>query len=113
VLRGALPISGLFDLQPLLATQINSWMNLDEQAARRNSPQAHFPCQGPEIVVSYGALESAEFARQSQEYLEAWQARGLPGRFMAAPGRNHFDVVLQLGEPGTPLYRAALQLLGL
>jgi len=32
---------------------------------------------------------------------------------MAAPGRNHFDVVLQLGEPGTPLYRAALQLLGL
>ncbi|MEQ9724702.1 alpha/beta hydrolase [Pseudomonas sp. WHRI 8822A] len=113
VLRGALPISGLFDLQPLLATQINSWMNLDEQAARRNSPQAHFPCQGPEIVVSYGALESAEFARQSQEYLEAWQARGLPGRFVAAPGRNHFDVVLQLGEPGTPLYRAALQLLGL
>lgn len=113
VLRGALPISGLFDLQPLLETHINAWMNLDEQSARRNSPHFHLPQQATELVVSYGALESAEFARQSHDYLEAWQARGLPGRFVAAPGRNHFDVVLQLGEPGTPLYRAALQLLGL
>ncbi len=113
VLRGALPISGLFDLQPLLETHINAWMNLDEQSARRNSPHFHLPQQATELVVSYGALESAEFARQSHDYLEAWQARGLSGRFVAAPGRNHFDVVLQLGEPGTPLYRAVLQLLGL
>lgn len=113
VLHGALPISGLFDLQPLLETHINAWMNLDEQSARRNSPHFHLPQQAIELVVSYGALESAEFARQSHDYLEAWQARGLPGRFVAAPGRNHFDVVLQLGEPGTPLYLAALQLLGL
>lgn len=113
VLHGALPISGLFDLQPLLETHINAWMNLDEQSARRNSPHFHLPQQATELVVSYGALESAEFARQSHDYLEAWQAGGLPGRFVAAPGRNHFDVVLQLGEPGTPLYRAALQLLGL
>lgn len=113
VLHGALPISGLFDLQPLLETHINAWMNLDEQSARRNSPHFHLPQQATELVVSYGALESAEFARQSHDYLEAWQARGLSGRFVAAPGRNHFDVVLQLGEPGTPLYRAVLQLLGL
>lgn len=113
VLHGALPISGLFDLLPLLETHINAWMNLDEVSARRNSPHFHLPQQATELVVSYGALESAEFARQSHEYLEAWQAKGLPGRFVAAPGRNHFDVVLQLGEPDTPLYRAALQLLGL
>ena len=113
VLHGALPVSGLFDLQPLLETHINAWMGLDEQSARRNSPHFQLPQQATELVVSYGALESAEFARQSHDYLEAWQARGLPGRFVAARGRNHFDVVLQLGEPGTPLYRAALQLLRL
>lgn len=113
VLHGALPISGLFDLQPLRATHINDWMSLDAAAARRNSPQFHLPAQGPQLVVSFGALESAEFARQSHEFLGAWHQQGLPGRFVAAPGRNHFDVVLQLGEPGTPLYNAALQLLGL
>lgn len=113
VLHGALPISGLFDLQPLLSTHINAWMSLDETAARRNSPQFHLPAQGPDLVVSFGALETEEFARQSHVFLGAWQQRGLPGRFVAAPGRNHFDVVLQLGEPGTPLYNAALQLLDL
>lgn len=113
VLHGALPISGLFDLQPLRATHINEWMKLDETAAQRNSPQCHLPTQRTELVVSFGALETEEFARQSHVFLGAWQQQGLPGRFVPAPGRNHFDVVLQLGEPGTPLYNAVLQLLGL
>ncbi|MNF61095.1 Carboxylesterase NlhH [compost metagenome] len=113
VLRGALPISGLFDLRPLLDTHINGWMAMDDAAARRNSPAFHLPTRGAELVISYGALETAEFARQSHEFLDAWTARGLPGRFVEAPGRNHFDVVLELGQPGTPLYRAALELMGL
>ena len=33
--------------------------------------------------------------------------------FVEAPGRNHFDVVLELGQPGTPLYRAVVELMGL
>lgn len=113
VLRGALPISGLFDLHPLLQTHINGWMGMDEVAARRNSPAFHLPIRNAELVISYGALETAEFARQSHEYLDAWTARGLPGRFVEAPGRNHFDVVLELGQPGTPLYRAVSELMGL
>ncbi len=113
VLHGALPISGLFDLQPLLATHINAWMHLDETSAWRNSPQFHLPAHGTPLSVSYGALESDELARQSREFLDAWRGRGFAGQRVEAPGRNHFDVVLQLGEPGTPLYQAARHLLGL
>ncbi|SEJ81462.1 arylformamidase [Pseudomonas linyingensis] len=113
VLRGALPVSGLFDLCPLLDTHINGWMQLDEAAAWRNSPQFSQPVAAGELVVAYGALETAEFARQSANYLRAWRSRGLPGRLLAVPERNHFDVVLELGQPGTPLYRALLQLMGL
>lgn len=64
-------------------------------------------------MISHGALETAEFARQSREFLEAWTAHGLPGCFVEAPGKNHFDVVLELGQPGTPLYRAVCELMGL
>ncbi|MNE97243.1 hypothetical protein D3C80_1955590 [compost metagenome] len=64
-------------------------------------------------MVAYGALETAEFARQSADYLAAWRSRGLSARLLAVPERNHFDVVLELGQPGTPLYRALLQLMGL
>ncbi|MBT8766915.1 alpha/beta hydrolase [Metapseudomonas boanensis] len=113
VLRGALPISGLFDLRPLLLTHINGWMNLDEAAAIRNSPAFQLPAEGGELVVSYGALETEEFARQSEEYLAAWTSQGLPGHLVATPGKNHFDVVLELGQAGTPLYQAAIELMGL
>ncbi|MDH4608784.1 alpha/beta hydrolase [Pseudomonas sp. BN102] len=113
VLCGALPISGLFDLRPLLDTHINGWMGMDEEAARRNSPAFHLPTQKAELVISYGARETAEFARQSHEFLDAWTARGLPGRFVEAPGRNHFDVVLELGQQGTPLYQSVLRLMEL
>jgi arylformamidase len=88
-------------------------MGMDEAAARRNSPACHLPTQATELVISYGALETAEFARQSHEFLNAWTARGLPGRFVEAPGKNHFDVVLELGQPGAPLYGAVVELMGL
>lgn len=113
VLRGALPISGLFDLHPLLPTHINAWMNLDDELAQRNSPLFHLPQSAGELVVSYGALETAEFSRQSQSYLAAWRECGLPGRFVETPEKNHFDVVLELGQVGTPLYGAVLQLMGI
>ncbi|MDF0730118.1 alpha/beta hydrolase [Pseudomonas entomophila] len=113
LLRGALPISGLFDLRPLLQTHINGWMQLDEAAAQRNSPALQPLQPGVELVISHGMLETAEFARQSQHYLATWAAQGLPGRFVETPGKNHFDVVLELGQPGAPLYRALVELMGL
>ena len=60
--RSVLTLSGLFDLQPLLATHINDWMRLDDTAAIRNSPRfllpdasTHAQCQ---LCVSCGEFES-------------------------------------------------------
>ena len=113
----AFPLSGLFDLQPLLHTHINSWMQLDDAAAMRNSPRfvlpdssTHSQCQ---LRVSCGEFESREFHRQSQEYLAAWQARCLPGQWLEAPGTNHFDLPLQLADPQSIVHQTALQLMGL
>ena len=110
-------LSGLFDLQPLLATHINSWMQLDDAAAIRNSPRfllpdasTHGQCQ---LRVSCGEFESHEFKRQSREYLAAWQARCLSGQWVEAPATNHFDLPLQLADPQSTIHRAALQLMGL
>lgn len=115
--RSVLTLSGLFDLQPLLTTHINGWMQLDDAAAIRNSPRfllpdasTHAQCQ---LHVSCGEFESQEFKRQSRDYLAAWQARCLPGQWVAAPATNHFDLPLQLADPQSTIHRAALQLMGL
>ncbi|WP_407716205.1 alpha/beta hydrolase [Comamonas testosteroni] len=115
--RSVLTLSGLFDLQPLLTTHINDWMQLDDAAALRNSPRfllpdasTHAQCQ---LHVSCGEFESHEFKRQSRDYLAAWQARCLPGQWVEAPATNHFDLPLQLADPQSTIHRAALQLMGL
>ena len=113
----AFPLSGLFDLQPLLHTHINGWMQLDDAAAKRNSPRfllpdstTHRHCQ---LRVACGEFESREFHRQSREYLAAWQARCLPGQWVEAPATNHFDLPLQLADPQSVVHQTALQLMGL
>ena len=113
----ALALSGLFDLQPLLSTHINGWMQLDDAAALRNSPRfllpdtsTHAHCQ---LRVACGEFESREFHRQSREYLAAWQARCLPGAWLEVPGTNHFDLPLQLADPQSVLNQTALQLMRL
>lgn len=111
--KGALLLSGLYDLTPLVHTHINQWMRMSHDDAVRNSPDRIAPAHGCPILVSYGDNETDEFKRQSDDYLQAWQARGHPGRRVRVPGLNHFDIVLELGRPGSPLAGAVLKQMGL
>jgi len=113
VVRGAAPLSGLFDLRPLVHTHINEWMRMSDADAIRNSPALHLPQAGCPLVVSYGESETDEFKRQSDDYLAAWRARGFPGRYVPMPGTNHFDIVLTLNDPNSPLTQAIFEQMGL
>ncbi|WMD18747.1 alpha/beta hydrolase [Achromobacter seleniivolatilans] len=113
VIRGAAPLSGLFDLRPLVHTHINEWMRLNEASAIRNSPALQLPQTGCPLVVSYGESETAEFKRQSDDYLAAWRERGFPGQYVPMPGTNHYDIVLTLNDPDSPLTRAIFEQMGL
>ncbi|MNK24762.1 Carboxylesterase NlhH [compost metagenome] len=113
VIRGAAPLSGLFDLRPVVHTHINEWMRMTEADAIRNSPALHLPQTGCPLVVSYGESETDEFKRQSDDYLAAWRERGFPGQYVAMPGTNHYDIVLTLNDPHSPLTRAIFDQMGL
>jgi arylformamidase len=83
--------------------------------ARRNSPIHLIPkkplmskaSRAPRLFASYGGLETSEFMRQTQAYAAEWAAAGHDALVVAQPGRNHFDVMWALGDPGEPLCRAA------
>lgn len=113
VIRGAAPLSGLFDLRPLVHTHINEWMRMSEADAIRNSPALQLPQTGCPLLVSYGETETDEFKRQSDDYLAAWRERGFPGRYVPMPGTNHYDIVLSLNDPNSPLTRAIFEQMGL
>ena len=107
--HGAILLSGLYDLEPIRLSHVNAWMRLDEATAWRNSPLRHIPSPPrPRLLLAYGADETSEFKRQTEEYAAAWTAAGGEARVLPQPGHNHFTVAAALGDPADPLCRAAV-----
>lgn len=104
LVHAALPISGVFELEPLLATSIGTGLNLDAAGARALSPR-FLPSPGRPIHCLVGGAESGEFIRQSRDMAEAWA-----GSFEAAPGADHFTVIAPLADPESALVARAGQL---
>lgn len=113
VVKSALAVSGIFDLQPLVHTAINDALGLDIESARRNSPALLEPRSRAPFVLAVGGEESAEFHRQSGEFQAAWSAKGVPMTFVDVPGMNHFTMIEQLAVPDSLLFRHASRLMGL
>jgi arylformamidase len=88
-------------------------MHLSPEDARRNSPLFELPDNGPPLIVSYGSNETATFKQQSQDFLAAWKAKGFKGEYVDMPDTNHFDLVLHLNQPDSPLVQKLLRLLDL
>ncbi|MGB0574800.1 MAG: alpha/beta hydrolase [Alphaproteobacteria bacterium] len=112
VVKGAVPLSGLYELEPIRLSHINEWIKLDPASVDRNSPQRHLPKSGCPIVVSYGETETSEFKRQSTAFAEAWRTQGWKCELFETAGRNHFDIIFDLDNPETRLGRAVLDLIG-
>ena len=101
--RAAMPISGLFDLEPLVPTSINKALGLTAEEARRLSPLEWAPPTHGRLVAVVGGAESGEFLRQSRTLAEQWGKAGLSTRYHEVPGAHHFDVIAGLADPADPL----------
>ncbi|MGA2054061.1 MAG: alpha/beta hydrolase [Bradyrhizobium sp.] len=100
----ALTLSGLFDLQPLRYTSVNSWLSLNEEDAIRNSPIRNIPSNSDtHLIASVGGRETSEFRRQTADYAAAWRTGGKACDIVAMPNYNHFDIALSLSDPDSPL----------
>lgn len=97
----ALPISGLFDLPPLLQTTIANPLGMDEAEALRLSP-AFMPSPGLPLHAVVGGLEGSEYERQSRTIAENWG-----GTWEILPGHHHFSILDELVNPESSLVRRA------
>ena len=104
-LAAALLVSGIYDIEPLRHSYLQPTIQLDDGIVRRNSPMFGVrPCATP-ALVTWGADESAEFARQATQYHAAWQGAGNRGELLPLAGANHFTAVEGLADPGSTLSR--------
>lgn len=101
--RRVVPISPLSDLRPLMQTDMNAKLGLDDNEARAQSPVSHALRPGVEAVVWVGAQERPAFLWHARLLSEHWDCL-----WHAAPGRHHFDVIDALRDPESDLMQALL-----
>lgn len=94
-LKAVIPISGIFELEPLIGSFLNKNLHLDLAIARRNSPMLNLPTGKTPIHLFVGAAELSEMRRQSYDFADKLKANAYPVEFVDVPGKNHFETLEQ------------------
>ena len=111
LVRKAMSISGLFDLDPVRKTLfVQGDLKLTPAHVRMASP-AKWQRPGKGVLFTVvGGNESPEFLRHNRLIHQAWGPKTVPV-CEELPGLNHFSVVTDLTRPGTRLNALALALI--
>jgi arylformamidase len=106
----ALPVSGLFDLEPISAGRLNVKLKLSEEEIGRFSPMHHIG-HGAPMVVSVGDAERPELIRHSHDYAHACVEAGERVVYVPMPGADHFSILYDLAKPDGLQLQALAQLM--
>lgn len=99
-LEHLLLLSGIYDLEPIPLTSINDLLGLDAMRAHSLSPMFLTPVAHPKVTVAVAERDTSEFRRQGKEFSIYLGRHGLDASYLLVPGRNHFDIILDLGFAG-------------
>ena len=111
LVRKAMSISGLFDLEPIRKTPfVQGDLRITPAHVRMASPAKwQRPRQGVLYTVA-GGDESPEFLRHNRLIHQAWGPKTVPV-CEDLGGLNHFSIVTDLTRPGARLHALAKQLI--
>lgn len=109
--RGGIPISGIFDLEPIALNYLNEQLRLDPTEIAALSPLRVLPDQMPPLRIFVGGQELPELKRQSTIYAEAAREHGLPATLTVLPGHNHFSILDEISRPEGAITRALVELI--
>jgi arylformamidase len=101
-LQACLPISGIFDLAPLLETSLGEMLGLDREEAAAFSP-IKAGIADTRLLAVVGTAETQAFRDQSAVYVGHWADRGGPSRLVLLSGRHHYDILCDLMQKRSEL----------
>ena len=111
LVRKALSVSGLFDLEPIRKTpHLQADLRITPTQVRLASP-AKWPAPQQGVLYSVvGGDESEEFLRHNRMIRQAWGASTVPVSEVL-PGLNHFSVIAELTRPDSRLHALMRELM--
>ena len=108
-IRHIMPISGLYDLEPLTKTKMNEDLKIDAETVQSESAIYLNPRSGIKLTCVVGGNELSEFLRHNN-MLEVWNEKGASVKTVINQGFHHFDVIDPLEEADSEMVRMLLQL---
>ena len=110
LIRGGIPVSGLYELEPLIHTSINEGPQMDVAEARAESPCNIPPLTNAPQLVAVGGGETTEFLRQSDDYADQYRtAERVMERFDVLKD-DHFDELETLASDDSLFFEKCMQL---
>ncbi|MEV0325633.1 alpha/beta hydrolase [Micromonospora echinospora] len=107
-LAGMFLLSGLYDLAPVVDSYVNDALGLTPAEAREQSPLLRPPPAAP-VLLAVGEHETGEYHRQQRRYAASLRRAGTPVTELVVAGRDHFDLLFDLGDPTTELGAAVVR----
>jgi arylformamidase len=111
LIKSALMISGLGDLEPVRLSFRNQQLKLTPEVVSQASLLHQKPGTACPLLVAVGEKETEDYRRQSRELADYWRAHGNSAALMELQGRHHFDGVLEWADPASAFFRASRAML--
>lgn len=107
---GAVLISGLCDLEPVRLSYRNVRLALSKEQVLDFSLKHQAVRVSCPVDVVVAEHDTVEFRRQGEEMARYLKAHALLRNTYTVKKKNHFDIMLDLANPETQLYRSVLSL---
>lgn len=107
LIKGAAPVTGIYELSPVLRISVNEQIRLTADRVAALSPGA--PRHGGPVLVAVGGAEPDGWRRQSEDYAALCRAAGCAVEYLEIPGLNHFSVTASIADAASPLAQAMLR----
>lgn len=111
-IHAGVAISGLFDLEPFPYSWLAPRLLLTHETVVRESPLRHVRRVPGRLLLTHGARETPEFARQTAEFFEAWRAAGNEGEVFLVEDAAHMHAFEGYGDPASDIWRRTAELFG-
>jgi arylformamidase len=109
LIKSAIPISGLYQLESIRQTTIADALSLDRKTATDFSPHFLTPANDAPILIVVGANETKEFHWQSDQFVSQWRNHGAAIAVHTEPEADHFDMIDRLADRNSGMFCRILE----
>ena len=111
VIKGAMGISGVYDMEPISRSFLQPFLRLTAEEVRWQSPVYNVRAMPMPLTLVYGTDEPEGIEYNSLKYEAAWKAAGNSVTLFTLEGKNHFEVLDGFATKDGVMTKALLDLL--